>query len=140
MVKNFGHDMGIIDSLKKYQRGNYVDPRVRICVECGSTMTESFGKYVVCKECKAIRHFKLKPSRFHPGDMVRIVEDGMDSEVVYTIKKIKKSNEGLVQYVLKPYSGGKDILYFEGKDSHLQRIIETSSKKKRRFSRNQFRI
>jgi len=129
--------MGLIDSLKnRYTRDNYVDPRVRICVECGSMATEVYGKYVVCRECKVIRHFKIKPSRLHPGDLVRIVVDRKDSEIIYRIKKIKKSNEGVVLYVLKPESNGKDVLYYEGKDAHLQRVIESRTiKKKSRFSK-----
>ena len=130
--------MGFIDSLKdRYSKDRYVDPRVRICVECGSISTDVYGKYVVCRECKVIRHFKVKSSRFHPGDLVRIVEDGKDSEIIYRIKKIKRSNEGTVLYVLKSEANRKEVLYYEGKDAHLQRVIETKySKKKSRLSRN----
>ena len=118
--------MGLIDSLKNwYAREKYVDPRVRICLECGSMTTAVYGKYVVCRECKVIRHFKIKPSRFHPGDLVRIEADGKDSEIIYRVKKIKKSNEGVVLYVLKPEYNGKEVLYYEGKDAHLQRVIES---------------
>ncbi len=129
--------MGLIDSLKnRYKRDNYVDPRVRICVECGSMTVEVYGKYVVCRECKVIIHFKIKQSRFHPGDLVRIEEDGKDSEIVYRVKKIKKSNEGVVLYVLKPESNGKEVLYYEGNDAHLQRVIESrTTNKKSRFSK-----
>ena len=129
--------MGLIDSLKnRYKRDNYVDPRVRICVECGSITVEVYGKYVVCRECKVIRHFKIKSSRFHPGDLVRIVENGKDSEIIYRIKKIKKSNEGAVLYILKPESNDKEILYYEAKDAHFQRVIESRTiKKKSRFSK-----
>ncbi len=131
------HLMGLIDSMKnRYTRDNYVDPRVRICVKCGGMNMEVYGKYVVCRECKVIRHFKIKPSRFHPGDLVRIVENGKDSEIIYRIKKIKKSNEGAVLYVLKPESNDKEKLYYEGKDAHLQRVIESKTiKKKSRFSK-----
>ncbi|MCH7647048.1 MAG: hypothetical protein IIA83_00360 [Thaumarchaeota archaeon] len=129
--------MGLIDSLKNwYAREKYVDPRVRICLECGSMTTAVYGKYVVCRECKVIRHFKIKPSRFHPGDLVRIEADGKDSEIIYRVKKIKKSNEGVVLYVLKPESNGKEVLYYEGKDAHLQRVIESrTTNKKSRFSK-----
>ncbi len=129
--------MGLIDSVKnRYTRDNYVDPRVRICVACGSMKTEVYGKYVVCRECKAKRHFKIKQSRFHPGDLVRIVEDGKNSEIIYKIKKMNKSNEGTVLYILKPESNGKEVLYYEGKDAHLQRVIESRIKKKKsRFSK-----
>ena len=130
--------MGLIDSLKNwYAREKYVDPRVRICLECGSMTTAVYGKYVVCRECKVIRHFKIKPSRFHPGDLVRIEEDEKDSEIIYRVKKIKKSNEGVVLYVLKPESNGKEVFYYEGKDVHLQRVIESrTTNKKSRFSKS----
>ncbi len=129
--------MGLIDSLKdRYVKDKYVDPRIRICVECGSMNMEVYGKYVVCRECKVIRHFKIKSSRFHPSDLVRIVENGKDSEIIYRIKKIKKSNEGVVLYVLKPESNDKEILYYETKDAHLQRVIESRTRKKKsRFSK-----
>ncbi len=137
LYSKFCYLMGVIDSLKnQYARDKYVDPRVRICVKCGSMATEVYGKYVVCRECKVIRHFKIKPSRFHIGDLVRIVEKGKDSEIIYRIKKIKKSNEGAVLYVLKPESDRKEILYYEGKDAHLQRVMESRTiKKKSRFSK-----
>ena len=129
--------MGLIDSLKNlYAREKYVDPRVRICLECGSMTTAVYGKYVVCRECEVIRHFKIKPFRFHPGDLVRIEEDGKDSEIIYRVKKIKKSNEGMVLYVLKPESNGKEVLHYEGKDAYLQRVIESkTTNKKSRFSK-----
>ena len=129
--------MWLIDSLKNwYAREKYVDPRVRICLECGSMTTAVYGKYVVCRECKVIRHFKIKPSRFHPGDLVRIEADGKYSEIIYRVKKIKKSNEGVVLYVLKPESNGKEVLYYEGKDAHLQRVIKSrTTNKKSRFSK-----
>ncbi|KAG2474499.1 MAG: hypothetical protein NPMRTH4_380005 [Nitrosopumilales archaeon] len=132
------HLMGLIDSLKnRYTRDHYVDPGVRICVECGSMNTTVYGKYMVCRECKAIRHFKIKLSRFHPGDLVRIVEGGKDSEIIYKIKKMNKSYEGTVLYILKPESIGKEVLFYQGKDAHLQRIIESRTiKKKNHESRN----
>jgi len=37
---------------------------------------------------------------------------------------------------LKPESHGKEVLYYQGKDAHLQRIIESKTiKKKSRFSK-----
>lgn len=129
--------MGLIDSLKNlYTRDNYVDPRVRICVECGGMNTKVDGKYVVCRECKVIKHFKIKLSSFHPGDLIRIVENGKDSEIIYRIRKIKESNEGIVLYVLKRESNDKEILYYQGNDAHLQRVIESKTiKKKSKFSK-----
>ncbi len=124
--------MGLIDSLKNlYTRDNYVDPRVRICVECGGMNMEVHGKYVVCRECKVIKHFQIKPSSFHPGDLIRIVENGKDFEIIYRIKKIKESNEGIFLYVLKRESNDKEILYYQGKDAHLQRVIVSKTIKKK---------
>ena len=125
--------MGIIDSVKnRYMKSNnFVDPRVRICVECGGIDIETYGKYIVCKECKAIRHFKIKPSRFHSGDFVRIVENGENSETIYRIKKIKKSKEGTIVYILKSESSDKEILYYEGKDAHFQLVVQSRITKKR---------
>ncbi len=130
--------MKIIDSLKNQhrKRTESVDPRVRICVECGSINTEVYGKYVVCRECRVARNHKIKPSRFHPGDLVRMVEKGMDPEVIYKIKKIKKSKEGTILYVLKPETNDKEVRYYEGKDADLQRVIVSRTiKKKSRFSK-----
>jgi len=124
--------MKIIDSLKNQYRTRTesVDPRVRICVECGSINAEVYGKYVVCRECRVTRHHKIKPSRFHPGDLVRIVEKSVDPEAIYKIKKIKKSKEGTILYVLKPETNDKEVLYYEGKDADLQRVIVSRTIKK----------
>ncbi len=131
--------MRIIDLLKNQyrERTESVDPRVCICVECGSFNTQVYRKYVVCRECKVTRHYKIKLSRFHPGDLVRMVEKGVDPEVIYKIKKIKKSKEGVILYVLKPETNDKEVLYYEGKDANLQRVIVSRTKKKKsRFSKN----
>ena len=124
--------MKIIDSLKNQYRTRTesVDPRVRICVECGSINAVVYGKYVVCRECRVARHHKIKPSRFHPGDLVRVVEKGVDPEVIYKIKKIKQSKEGTILYVLKPETNDKEVLYYEGKDADLQRVIVSRKIKK----------
>ena len=125
------NSMGIIDSLKNNSKKNseFIDPGIGICVECGSINTERYGKYIVCKECKVIRHFRIKSSRFHPGDLVRIVETSNNSEIIYRIEKIKKSKEGTILYVLKPESGDKEVLYYEGKDAHLQMVVQSKTKK-----------
>ena len=126
--------MGLIDSIKnRYEKNTkFVDPRVRICVECGSTDTEVYGKYVTCKECKKVRHYKIKPSRFYPGDLVRIVDPEKNSEIIYKIKKIKKSKQGTVVYELKSQSNNKDLIYYEGTDSRLERVIESKINPKKK--------
>ncbi len=124
--------MGLIDALKNLYTGdNFVDPRVSNCVECGGMNTEVHGTYVVCRECKVTKRFQIKPSSFHPGDLIRIVENGKDSEIIYRIKKIKKSNEEMFLYVLKRESNDKEILYYQGKDAHLQRVIVSKIIKKK---------
>ena len=131
--------MKIVDSLKNHysKRAESVVPRVRICVECGSSDINIHGKYLVCNECKTAKHYKIKSSRFFPGQLVRIVEKEVDADIIYKVKKIKKSKEGLILYVLKPETKGKEILYYEGKDADLQQVIESRTiKKKSRFSRN----
>ena len=126
--------MGVIDSLKSRTRKSAdIDPRVGICVECGSINVESYGKYISCLECKTTRHYKIKPSRFVPGDLVRILEeDKEDSQTIYRIKKIKKSNEGVILYTLKSESNGQEILYYEGKDAYLQRVMQSRTTKNAR--------
>ena len=125
--------MGIIDMLRGQDNGkDLVDPRVRICVECGSLNIETHGKYIACKECKTIRHFKVKPSIFHEGEFVRILEEGIDPEIVYRIKKIKKTNQGTVLYVLQTESSRKEVLHYEGKDTKLQRVIRSSMSKRKK--------
>jgi len=46
-----------------------------------------------------------------------------NSETIYRIKKIKKSKEGIILYILKPESNGKGILYYEGKYARLQQVM-----------------
>lgn len=123
--------MRIIDS-QDYTRKKLVDRRIRFCVECGSTRIEVYGKYLACSECKAIRHFKVKPVRFQPGDFVRIVEKYESSDIVYRIIKIKKSQEGTVSYILKRESSRIEILYYEGDNSHLEKIITTREKSRKK--------
>lgn len=109
----------------------YVDRRVKICVECGSSNTNIYGKYIICKECRAIRHYKVKRSMFHLGDVVRIVEQKMDSNIVYKIIKIKKSKEGTVLYVLKSELDNKEVRYYEGNNSYLEKLVMAETRSRR---------
>lgn len=67
---------------------------------------------------------------FHLGDVVRIVEQKMDSNIVYKIIKIKKSKEGTVLYVLKSELDNKEVRYYEGNNSYLEKLVmaETRSR------------
>lgn len=126
--------MGLFDSLKNGngKSADFVDPRIGICIKCGGINVESHGKYIICRECNATHHFKIKPSKFHSGDLVRIVEDKEDSQTIYRIKKIKKSKEGIIVYTLKSETNNKEILYYEGKDAHLQWVMQSRTTKNAR--------
>ena len=118
--------MGRIKSLNdRYVKKKYVDPKVRICVECGSSRLSSYGKYISCKDCGVIRHFRIKATRFYPGECVRILES--NSDIIYRIKKIKKSKEGTVLYVLRSLEDNSELLYYEGVNSKMQKVIETKT-------------
>ena len=121
--------MGKIKSLKdRYVKKKYVDPKIRICVECGSSRLSSYGKYISCKDCGIIRHFKVKTTRFSPGECIRILES--NSDIIYRIKKIKKSKEGTILYVLRSLEDNSELLYYEGVDSKIQKVIETRAPKR----------
>lgn len=122
--------MNMDNSSKDSNNRKYVDRRVRICVECGSSNTDIYGKYTICKECKAVRHYKVKRSTFHLGDMVRIVEQEMDSNIVYKIIKIKKSKEGTALYIMKSELDNKEVRYYEGNNSYLEKVILAKTKSK----------
>lgn len=122
--------MEAIDS-QSYAPKKFVDRRIRFCVECGSTRVEVYGNYLACSECKAVRHFKVKPAHFVPGDFVRIVENGKNPDVIYKIVKIKKSHQGMISYILKRESSKTEIPYYEGDSSHLEKIIVSRAKSKR---------
>lgn len=122
--------MSIIDS-QNYKQKKFVDSRIKFCVECGSTKVAVYGRYLVCSDCKTIRHFKVRPVRFQRGDFVRIIEEGKRADIVYEIAKVKKSKAGVVSYILKGKSR-IEIPYYEGSNSHLEKVETTrvSQKKK----------
>lgn len=101
-----------------------VNTKVRICVECGSTRTTINEKKIECLDCGTTKKFvtKLKhDSRFKKGEMVKIV-DSENSDTIYKIKKLKKSEEGTPLYLLKSDTADISLLYYEGADSHLEKI------------------
>lgn len=67
---------------------------------------------------------------FQLGDIVRIVEQELDSNIVYKIIKIKKSKEGTVLYILKSESDNKEVHYYEGNNSYLEKLVLAKSKSK----------
>lgn len=58
---------------------------------------------------------------FRLGDMVKIVELGKISKSTYVVKKLKKSSDGIPLYLLKSDSDPVMLLYYETKNSHLER-------------------
>lgn len=114
-------DIGIDKFYKKL--GKTVNPGVRICVECGSYKIIISGlKKIKCQECGSTKRFSelSYSTKFRKGDQVRIV-DLENSDIIYTIKRISKSIDGKVQYLLKSDDKIK-LLYHESNESHLEKI------------------
>ena len=101
-----------------------LDPRLLICVECGSDQVIIKGKKLLCKNCGVKRKFKKtspKLTNFAEGEMVRIVEYDNLSELVYKIRKIRKAEDGSLQYLLKSDESDITLLYHESINSHLEK-------------------
>ena len=117
--------MGLKSSLKKglKKKNSSINTRVRICVECGSMRVSITEKSIKCLECGKKKSFKktLGLSAFKKGDYVKIV-DVENSNTIYKIKKMKKSEEGTPLYLLKSDSSDISLLYYESSDSHLEKI------------------
>ena len=113
--------MGIKISLKKDRKP--VNTKVRICVECGSIRTALNNKGITCLDCGVEKKFndQSKP-KFQKGDLVRILEVGKDSELIYKIKKLKKSADGTQLYLLKSDKSKITLLYNESEESHLEKV------------------
>ena len=115
--------MGIIKRLTKDRSGKKVNTKVKICVECGSIRTTISKKGIACTDCGAMKKFNNKATpRFKKGDIVRIFEDGKDSELIYEIKKLKKASDGAQLYLLKSEKSKITLLYHESEESHLEKI------------------
>lgn len=115
--------MGIIHKIKNL-RNTSLDPRLLICVECGSDQIVIKGNNLFCNNCGIKRHFK-KPSHktvfFKSGDLVKIVEPSKSSDIIYKIRKMKKSQDGDTLYLLKSDASDITLLYHESLNSHLER-------------------
>ncbi len=113
---------------KKLKRKNSsVDPRLLICVECGSDQVIITGKNLRCKNCGIKRKFKKtsqKLTNFSKGEIVRIVEYDKPSELVFKIRKVKKTKDGSLQYLLKSDESEITLLYHESINSHLEKENE----------------
>jgi DNA-directed RNA polymerase subunit RPC12/RpoP len=116
--------MGIIHKIKKSLRSTALDPRLLICVECGSDQIVIKGNTFFCNNCGTKRHFKKQSHKaifFKSGDLVKIVESGKPSDIVYKIRKMKKSQDGDTLYLLKSDNSDITLLYHESLNSHLER-------------------
>ncbi len=119
-------ELTIISKLtKKLKRENSsVDPRLLICVECGSDQVTIKGKNLRCKNCGIKRKFKKtsqKLTNFSKGEIVRIVEYDKPSELVFKIRKVRKTEDGSMQYLIKSDEGEITLLYHESINSHLEK-------------------
>ena len=118
--------MTIINKLtKKLKRENSsVDPRLLICVECGSDQVTIKGKNLRCKNCGIKRKFKKtsqKLSNFPKGEIVRIIEYDKPSKLIFKIRKVKKTKDGSLQYLLRSDESEITLLYHESINSHLEK-------------------
>ena len=115
-VKNIGKN------LKSGKRK--INPKIRICLECGSTLTAVNHKKITCGNCGKSKRFDNKPriSIFKKGDTVKIIDSEKNANLLYKIKKIKKSQEGTIQYLLKSKSSNISLLYHESDESHLEKV------------------
>lgn len=116
--------MTIIRKLTKKLMGKNItlDPRLLICVECGSDQVFVDGKKLLCKNCGVKRKFKKispKLTNFTEGELVKIVEYDKPSDLVYKIRKIRKTGDGSLQYLLKSDESEITLLYHESINSHL---------------------
>ena len=119
-------ELTIISKLtKKLKRENSsVDTRLLICVECGSDQVTIKGKNLRCKNCGIKRKFKKtsqKLTNFSKGEIVRIVEYDKPSELVFKIRKVRKTEDGSMQYLIKSDEGEITLLYHESINSHLEK-------------------
>jgi len=120
------NELTIIRKLtKKLKRKNSsVDPRLLICVECGSDQIIIIGKNLRCKNCGIKRKFKKtsqKLTNFSKGEIVRIIEYDKPSELVFKIRKVRKTEDGSMQYLIKSDEGEITLLYHESINSHLEK-------------------
>jgi DNA-directed RNA polymerase subunit RPC12/RpoP len=110
---------------KKLKRKNTsVDPRLLICVECGSYEVTVNGKKLECKNCGIKRKFKKssqKLTNFSKGDLVRVVEYDKPSEQIYKIRKVRKTKDGSLQYLIKSDESQITLLYHESINSYLEK-------------------
>ncbi len=62
-------------------------------------------------------------SVFRRGEKVRIIDRRKESYATYCIKDIKKRKDGTVLYLLKSQEDSVLRLYYESKETLLERIV-----------------
>ena len=62
-----------------------------------------------------------KPS-FKAGQKVKIVDPEKVTNSIYTVRKIKKSYDGTLLYLLESESNPVKLLYYESDKSHLEKV------------------
>ena len=58
------------------------------------------------------------------GDNVRIKGSEKNSDIIYKIRKIKKSQDGTTLYLLKSKLSAITLLFYETKNVHLEKADE----------------
>ena len=59
---------------------------------------------------------------FKKGDLVRLIDSEKNSDIIFKIKKMKKSHDGTKLYLLKSTSSKISLLYYESSDSYLEKV------------------
>lgn len=59
---------------------------------------------------------------YKPGDKVQIIDSEKNSNLIYSIKKIKKSKDGTTLFLLKSDSSSITLLYYESEVSHIVKL------------------
>jgi len=101
-----------------------VQPSVRICFDCGSSRTDIDSHSITCRDCGIVRSFNKNAHEinFKKGDFVRIIDSEKNSDIIYKIKKMKKSHDGTKLYLLRSTSRKISLLYYESSYSHLEKV------------------
>jgi hypothetical protein len=64
-------------------------------------------------------------SVFKHGERVKIIGEGEDPYKIYQIKKISRSDEGIILYILESEKDSISRLYYETEDSALERLASS---------------
>ncbi len=99
-------------------------PSVRICLNCGSNRTNIDSQSITCMDCGVVRNFEYNTHEigFKKGDLVRIIDSEKKSDIIYKIKKMKRSHDGTKLYLLKSKSRKISLLYYESPYSYLEKV------------------